>query len=548
VAFKGSFLLAVEGERPPAGRPLLLHANPLGTQLNFEWRAETAEGPVLLDQREGEPPPAGPAHIRVMSEGVWGEVRGVVLPADSSQVVVRVTLRRTGNADVSGRVVDGAGRSCGGVRVCLDSKLPWHCDVTDPEGRFSLRDVGPGVHEVGASNDRRAFGTVAVRTGRSDVTLMIRDEVDRGVRTVHARVPGLSPERLERVWVLYHRLGNTLAERSPGCPPPYRHGLLPVQGTRHESMQLEPGAYRLWACDGVAFGPAVTAEVTAGAGPFTLDLPAPPEPVVLTGRVVGRFGQPASGVHVSTEESVTGTPCGGDELLTDDEGRFRVSAVPLARVHVEFRDGFDGPCAALNISRAPVRGAKDLVIRLRERGGLRAQVHWTDGPPTGEQRGVVLVGLYPGDDRLRLVGSPMRSEGHAVGASPPGPLRLFAVAQDHVSWPALDVAVPEGVVLRGLVLRMRQSPGVTARVTDPSGRPLDDVRVQVRGLLVTLSEREARTDATGRARFGGLLPGTAILEAWRPDLPGCARASIEVRDPDQPATEVVLVLGTTTDR
>jgi|GEM_PF-5435046 len=543
--FTGTIRMTFEGEQPPAKLPVLVDASVPTTYRTYRWWAKLADGAVQLGPLGDPPPPCGPARFLITAQGYSGEADGVLLPGTSAQTV-RVKLRRTTQPDTGGRVLDGAGRPRAGVRVGLDSPLPWHSSVTDAEGRFNLFDVAPGVHTATLMGSTQGVEFVALRAGRVDAAFAPRGLNSVATRTIAPRIQGRGSARHDHVAVYYQPLGYADAHGVPACMSDGRR--LPLEGSSQDPGQLELGPYQIWGSNVAAAGPILTLEVTAGSEPLRVEVPAPPDLVPLTGRLLMASGHAAgaevlvSGPRSDWRRSFT------QELSADEGGRFRASAVPGARARLECTSTDGKFSAVLLIDEVPKGGAEDLVIRLRELGGLRAAVLGINLPTAGPPRGAYLAGLHRGDDQLRWLGGLFLGSKRLVGSAHAGQMLLYAVTDDQVSWPPLEVDVQEGEVLRELVLRLRPSPGQIVRVTDPAGRPLDDVRVQLRGDRVTWDKREARTDAAGRARIGGLLPGQATIEAWRPDLPGCAHASVEVPAPDQPASEVVLVLGSPVGR
>ena len=113
----------------------------------------------------------------------------------------------------------------------------------------------------------------------------------------------------------------------------------------------------------------------------------------------------------------------------------------------------------------------------------------------------------------------------AVWATKEGSLPSYYGATRPGGGPAKPVALASGQRVT-VSMTMHRGAGIGGRITDPSGRPVPQVSVQLRPVSSpeTVSPQTSKTDSDGRYLVFGLAPGEYIVEALPPLVEGTVRA------------------------
>jgi protocatechuate 3,4-dioxygenase beta subunit len=225
-----------------------------------------------------------------------------------------LTLRVGRGGSITGSLIGLAPRDLNGLVIRARAARSQRLGLADPDGRYLISDVPPGHWEVTVQTGtgRQALGSVDVVPGveaaldlrlTSGITLTGRLLVDGrpAAGTLLATAADLSEARDRGGW-----------------SPTGAGGAFTVAG-------LTPGSYLLLAVVDNALWPVKTVELTADRE-ISLDLATG----TVTGRILGPYGAPLAGAHVSLRAKALGIDAflPGPRVESDSQGLFVLPRVP----------------------------------------------------------------------------------------------------------------------------------------------------------------------------------------------------------------------------
>jgi protocatechuate 3,4-dioxygenase beta subunit len=482
---------------------------------------------------------------------------------------------KSSSCDVTGRVVDEAGRPLAGVPVAiatLGDMVIIDADgqrqgprekatKTGNDGRFALKDVVPGFGTsvraapeglVAATKplQRQDGGTLDVGDLVCEVggTLVGRVVSDAGTPIAGAEVRAWTTERASSGEIGLLVLGDTggaNAERviTDGSGGFRFTGMKPgdavvsavAEGFTRESVK------------GIAVKKGETSpevKVALGSG------------LSIEGLVVDAGGRPLDGAKISILETVVDLSEGGmsheyqksREVTTDAGGNFRLGGLKPMAYHVTATA--EGHYSATRDSVAA--GTKDVRVTLEKSGLVYGYVRdVTNNSPvsnfevrvnrndSGFPFDAVRYGNAPsviyGDKAAKLVGAASSEGLFAIPSSPSRSLRLDIEADGYATGTSVDVTVPAGDrVMRDIELTPEIR--LSGIVMTPAGDPLPDAIVSIDHLSVgdanggfAFRARAIRAEPGGDIHFDGQMPHARSDAEGRFTLKGLKPGDFEVR-------------------
>ena len=305
-----------------------------------------------------------------------------------------------------------------------------------------------------------------------------------------------------------------------------------------------------------------------------------PPAASIAGRVVDESGQPVAGALVSTGTPMradaktqrTLTTLGGASVTDDDgqywigglaAGEYMVAANPYGEVGVA-QDPADRPGAqtmTLELAVGEERMTADLVVKLRatvvstltkaQRGTsvVSGRVVDTRGRgvsnsivllvsadvPTGQPVMPTFTASTDSAGNFQIVNMPAGTFG--IGARAPGaPMGMQVLAEPSVM--PMQVTVKDGQATTGIVVTLRRGAVIGGVLTDEFGDPVW-ASVTISGPYRSEAGAQGRTittDARGRYRMTGLVPGEYLVSVQAP-------SDTEVHFESQPGQDSVLAAG-----
>ena len=192
-------------------------------------------------------------------------------------------------------------------------------------------------------------------------------------------------------------------------------------------------------------------------------------------------------------------------VRSGEDGRFTFSTTAAGPFHLTARSEGFATARAGDVKR----GDRDVTLRLRAAGGLRGLVTEEGGAPVPGAivRSGAVSGLSDEEGRFELADI---AAGEAI--------EVVASAEGYGEAKA-TVEVAEGGVTDVEPLVLTPVPGVTGRVYDPLGAPLEGV--QVTSLTGAFDTQSGSTDPGGRYHLAGVDAGSVDLAFAHPEyLPG----------------------------
>jgi protocatechuate 3,4-dioxygenase beta subunit len=459
---------------------------------------------------------------------------------------------------VSGVVRDGAGRPVAGAKVTAYQGAfafgSQHVEgPTGSDGAFAFTKLRPGTYELRTASAAYLPASqqvmVAAEQTLADVVLTVQPGQaisgqvvdDRGVPIAGAKVG--SKRKETRGGVEIERFTQDEAAATDA------HGYFTLAGLDGAAATVRASAK--------GHAPAVQPEVRVGSSDLLLRLQ---RHAVIEGVLVSGDGAPLAGSRVSVDalqalEAVEGAEdhrelmlpfAGRVQATTAADGAFRLEGVPPGKVVVEAEGKGHRPVRQANLEVAPAQHLRGVRL-VADRGGVvRVQVKDSEGQPIAGAKVAVAkpgaaandgttmvratrsvgvddsgdVQVFDGNEPLGMAQTD--AEGLAVVAGlPAGPAEVRAEHERFApALPAAVVVPAAGAVEAQLQLR---TPGfVAVQVHDAAGQPVANIEVRLearggggdpagglpRGLRRGGGEsKQAKTDASGRCRFGPLLPG-----------------------------------------
>ncbi len=414
--------------------------------------------------------------------------------------------------EVSGRVLDEAGKPVAGARVELGARGPGsrqYQDVSGEDGRFRLSPVVDAVYRLQAEaagfSATDAPGTVEV-AGESIANLEIT--LERGA-VLSGEIVGLAPEDLAGVKIEARGdLGATVAGWTDGRGRyeirPLRSGDWTVRATLWEGQRQAQVRLVIRRTDrevtrDVEFEP----RLTLTAQVLYDDEPLPEAQVSLRGQ------------RIAAERIAT----------TDYEGRVQIDDL----LPDTYRLGVNHPGKMLvHNGEIDLRHDQEQVIRLRTSTISGLVVGGDGGKPVAQ----ALVAIRPVEGPEFMVASGTKADGRfGLYRVPPGRYHLTASAEGFLPL-ADEVEVAAGELLDDLELRLQPAAGAEIQVRLASGQVPEFVHLLVHdpaGAVVLAESR--RPDETGIVKITKLGAGawTATLQAQ-----GAGRATVQLLIPSDP--------------
>jgi hypothetical protein len=427
-----------------------------------------------------------------------GRIEGVVVDAESKQPVAGavVSLENAGDAYLAGTGGDA---------------------VSDPDGRFVLEGVAPGLHDLRGAAGAQATSDavrVALDLGEvvEDVTLELAPQLyvrgrvvdDQGAPVSGAMTQAMGPA------------GMAVGEPSDS------------EG-RYFLGPIKPGTYMLTATREHSIAPdLVASSVTLGSSPVE------DHDIVLTSRatVRGRVDGGGPTTVVRVDVALSSSPAAaarqmGNTFLSvpcDDDGSFELRDVIPGPATIAAEDAVLGK-AHVEV-RVPAGGLDDVQLALAMRAGVHVQVEDIDGRPAA---GVELVLTQQGAaPRVRagavFTGETLRTDGDgraSTGTLSPGRFSLSAsqggaplkIQSDQV------VALAEGWQELRVIVDANRG-GVDVRTVDENGAPKEGIVVSVQTGAGSMT---SMTDDDGVAAFEAVgAMGTKVAVSLSDPLGGAA--------------------------
>ena len=260
-----------------------------------------------------------------------------------------------------------------------------------------------------------------------------------------------------------------------------------------------PGEYVLTAAH-ERFGPAQV-PLTLGAGERrTAELRLGGGGELLSGTVRDSGAGPIIGARVTAEEFPGRGPRLRFGAITGAGGRY---ALRLPRGHWHVSASADG--YAYGWTEVVLEGPFVSELVLPASGGIGGRV--VDGATGVAVAGAIVRLDRPGASAGRTTTTDTSGFFSFGTAWPPGPFRLTATADDRAG--RIELPAPADAAVRSPIqLNLRPGLAISGRVAGPRAQPLAGAAVQVfDGSRQIQPTRVVTTDAAGRYRIGGLLPG-----------------------------------------
>lgn len=442
--------------------------------------------------------------VRVEAPGLAPATRKGAVPG------VPLTFDLTAGGTIEGTVRDEAGQPVGDIRVsarqttgmAVPSDEPGAGIVatrTDAQGRFTLRGLADGRHDLLAGGRGRGAGRRhGVRAnGRVEIVVFPSGSIFGTVLGADGRpVPGATVAAAPG-W-----------QAAPAEPVDARGAF--------EIHALSPGAY-----DVVALAPGMAPAVASG---VTIDnrTDAPVALVLLPGaRVAGRLlgdeGRPAAGRVALAEidgQRLRGVLAGRFAAEAGSDGRFVIEGVPTGEhaVAVDAR-GFGRRRVALTV-RASDRQVDVGDVRLEAGLAISGRVRSKAGAPVADAR-VSAVGARGGDEPVEVL---TEADGtFTLAGLEDGPYRVVAEAAGHTF---AETTAEAG--RKQLVLVLKPVGTIVGRAVDDRGQPLDGVRASADtgGDFEAgrqFAESEASVGEGGGFRLSDLPAGTYAVTIAAPE-------------------------------
>jgi protocatechuate 3,4-dioxygenase beta subunit len=462
--------------------------------------------------------------------------------------------RRPG-ALVSGIVRSEEGAMLAGASVCLWShhdlapsalSIEPKCTTSGADGRYQLEDVPPVRAEIHAT--LRGYLPAQYRDADDQARIHLQPGAEhKGVDFT------LEPGGVEIKGVVKDISGGVI-----------EGALLSVRGERNMfsfgdrarsiARSDADGNFTAWAAEGRA---SVTANAEgysdssrSGVAPgFTFELFLTPESV-LSGRVV------LAGTDTPVPHAVVSAYGGrfrgrGEQVLTDDDGRFRIERLEPGTYHPSVTgEGLFGK-SDVSVQVGLAESADDIVIEAHALAYLQGVIvlAGTKGEPCARGGRVQLTGKDGNSNSYW--GSAEPDGGVKIRAIQPGTYAVSASCDERVERVDFDDLVIGTEPITGQTWELAEGLRLTGRVLDPDGQPIVGASVsarsvrQARGSGQTYSAWE-RSAKDGTFTLDGLGAGTYNLDA---DAPGFLDRpdpiEIELGETGAPATDISLERGGT---
>jgi len=306
---------------------------------------------------------------------------------------------------------------------------------------------------------------------------------------------------------------------------------------------MPPGTWRVGAA--APGHPPVQHEVRIEAGVETrLDFVLVPGGLPVAGTVTDADGRPLAGAKITVTPKIDGGRAFSciEHPLTGPDGRFRIEGVPEGAAWVNA----DAPVCQAKACKTTA-GTTGIVIALEAAGEIHGTIVLPPGVPSAPRYRVQLLTLE-GTEEVELHSDLNLEEcdglTFVLRGLMPGTYRLEAFVPGVGRADVADVRVEVGKVAR-VKLEIAAGQVLTGRVVAAAdGAPVSDALVVVAAqgewgasILMMILEEEsawvnaavtARTDAKGRYRIAGLIPGTCNMAAVAPGFRPVALHGVEL--------------------
>ncbi len=354
----------------------------------------------------------GDYHATVSPHDLDKEPRGraLAVPAAGVAALELVVVR---GSSVSG-IVTRAGKPVGNARVYLRSGREQA--RSEPDGRFTLRGVAPGVHELyGESMQEGAFAngpTITVGKG-VDVTGVEVELALAGV--ISGIVVDQNARPVAGAYLSFKLVGGrdfgeaTAAEDGTFVTRALSGGgdySVAIMASRRSSMKFAPVNGDDFPLVAVADGNAQVAGVR-----YEVQF----ERLAIAGRVVDEAGAPVADVRVEAHpRGERGSGWGEIAAdVTDTDGRFSIADLIAGGYHVNGRAGSGAEAKVAGIVEA---GAKDVHLTLATPGAIEGTLSGFTGAPRVAARAMDRgQGVMMNERRAEVSGATFRVRGLAPG-------------------------------------------------------------------------------------------------------------------------------------
>ncbi|HEX7185369.1 MAG TPA: carboxypeptidase-like regulatory domain-containing protein [Thermoanaerobaculia bacterium] len=405
-----------------------------------------------------------------------------------------------GGNEVTGRVVDDAGRPVAGAQVTMIAHGVFQRfqDTSEADGSFRFAAVADGAYEAFASKEgfappERAQVTVA---GSSVGGIELR--LSQGGAIV-GRIAGLEASELLRVQVSARGSGRGLGTV----------GRIEPDGS-YRIDHLREGEWRVQAeLPGTSLYAEGVARLEPGASETRLDLEMQ-RGLELSGRV-RRNGAPVAGEFLFLDGSQRKTG------QTDSDGRFRFQGLAAGSYRLRVGGRSDGP---EHEEAVDLQADREITIDLSTAELSGRVVDAADGSPLANAN----VQLLPADSGSAKGEARTDSRGiFVLRGVAEGSWRLRALADGYAPG-EVDIRVDRSSPADGVELSLRATEGVTLQVTTTTGAPPRSLfYVAMDGAGRKVADGTAAVADDGRARLSRVPPG-----GWQVLLLTTATGAIEI--------------------
>ena len=500
-------VLVTDGTAPIANADVELR----GTVL---WSATTNAQGIATLEHVGEV--WAPLHA-----SATGFAPNATMLGTSGEAPMRVSIRLSKGADVSGMVVDAHGKPQVAWIVATNASEPFPVIdakrdgiASGADGRFAFPSLSKGTWRLTATAAQFApaiSDPLIIDGPRANVKLtLLAGSTLKGKVVDKAGAPVSANVRVIQrgnVFLRDQRLVHTKADGSfaiEGLP----------QRPADVVAQSEHGASQITPVD-------LTRDLSVT---LTLDIDG-----AITGTVIDKGGQPIGDAQVIAEAEPTGKPTdllawvirGPQETVTDQGGGFALTGLPAGNYRVRAsRPGASEDEQELAPFAIAKPGGPALQLVLAREGTIKGKVAFADG--TVPLAFTVRLG--------NTYGTPF--------AATDGTFSLTAIAgvhgmvvdgQSFAAAKSRDVSITEGKTTDVGTIVVEKGRSISGRVRDQSGTPVADAKVAAGHLLTgggaelyiadeSIAAKDTTSDANGNFRIDGFPPGPITVVAGKDNV------------------------------
>ncbi|RME22160.1 MAG: carboxypeptidase regulatory-like domain-containing protein, partial [Deltaproteobacteria bacterium] len=477
---------------------------------------------VIGGREEGERVAGEPGQVN--EEARSGDKEPGGKPIDSRQPLPRGPMMAGREAEfeqdeepegpllLEGQVLDEGGLPVEGATVTIDTKPP-RTATTERDGTFQFEHLIGRQYVLTARLGDRAGGPVRHQLTEKSPPVIIR----------------LKPAASVEVTVLAAGYGKPVEGAGVELRGAEKRRGHTGAGGRLVFRGVPSGWYSVKAtAEGYApaFKPAVVPPL-AGPRPVKVELRLK-EGAELSGEVVDEDGAPVAGAHVlavDTRRFIDLQETKEDGAVTDEEGRFVISALPAGTYRLEASHENYAPGRAGPVEHDGQRPKGGIRIVMEEGGVVAGRVVDTSGTPVAwaSVRVVERSKRRRGRARFRKGTTADERGEFELKGLPRGRLALVAVSA-AASSDAVEIDLAQEKEKRDLEIVLDVTGSIAGKVVTSSGEPVPEVQViavpdfwkgGMRRLMRLRGRAQAMTDGGGNFELKGLPDGDYRLHASR---------------------------------